>query len=119
MDWGDCRPRNVDIEFFSPLKLTMPIFQQMSLCSWMIVPEVYYDTLATTTPGSFAAEAKIGLRLLMHGSLRTYTKYTTYKTKNVINPRRAYAVRVTVLDLSVCLSVCVDAYSRITGYLAT
>ena len=42
------------------------------------IPEVHYDTQATTAPGRFAA-------VLMYGSLCTYTKYATlYKTRNVI-----------------------------------
>ena len=45
--------------------------------------------------------------LLPHGHLHLMTI-------PVIDPRRACAVRVTVLGLCVCLSV--DAYSRTTGY---
>ena len=49
-------------------------------------------------------------RSLMFGSFVSY----------IINPRRACAARVTVVGLCVCLSVClcVDDYSRTTGYEA-
>ena len=80
MHWGDCRPRNLDIEFwflrsdhdYSPADISE------------VVPEVYDDTWATATPARFVAGAKKGLLPLMYGSLRAYTKYATYNMKNVI-----------------------------------
>ena len=78
--WGDRRPRNIDIELFWSYELTVPIFPQTSR---MIVPEVYGDTRATTTPDRFAARTKNRPSASSVGSLRTYTMYATYKTKNV------------------------------------
>ena len=36
--------------------------------------------------------------------------------RTIVNPRRACAERVTVVGLSVCVCLCVDAYSGTTSY---
>ena len=51
-----------------------------------MVPRSTTTAYANATSDRFAAEAKryVALLLLMYGSLRRYTKYAVYRTKNVI-----------------------------------